>query len=498
MGMEAAFFGSEPEFLPDAFFDANPALLGPRVDHPRRSNDKAFAPCVSVPQTREMYSNMMAELLKNAPEIKTFYFKTNDAGSGICWSQWLYSGPNGPDHCRKETTGQRVEYLLNAFKSGADKARQSLDIYLSEPQGSSNFSEEERNDIQNHLPANCYFRSTPAREIIQTGSDIPAVYPVNGIPDPVSFLRSLKAIGQNKNQVILINFRSFYDRGNESAGAEDLEIGLLADHLQRLSSTDQDPSLPLRALCETYAGKKDAQNLYQAFNDLNAAFRFRSAHLGNLYGINWDVAARMINRPLVAVPQRLSKEEEAYFLPFIFNVSEQEARMDYSDIQGGDWTTSPDTIHIYTEKIKEVADRLNGIGQSAPQYAFIKKMATGLRIHASLLESVAHFAAVQSLRNANAEKLNGPAHRPDKLSNYSGDEDLQKFSSLMREELDNTQNLIGLLQSGGIHSLCLAKDSRHEDCFLLGPNIIEQLKRKRKIMLNHWTDIEDYLTSPFK
>ena len=79
-----------------------------------------------------------------------------------------------------------------------------------------------------------------------------------------------------------------------------------------------------------------------------------------------------------------------------------------------------------------------------------------------------------------------------------GDTALQKFNTIMRDELDNTQELINILQHGGISSLCLAKDTAHEDCFLLGPNIIEQLKKKRKIMLDHWLDIQDYLTTPFR
>lgn len=41
-------------------------------------------------------------------------------------------------------------------------------------------------------------------------------------------------------------------------------------------------------------------------------------------------------------------------------------------------------------------------------------------------------------------------------------------------------------------------DSKYEDTFLLGPDLIEQLKKKRKIMLRHWVDIESYMTTPFK
>jgi hypothetical protein len=43
-----------------------------------------------------------------------------------------------------------------------------------------------------------------------------------------------------------------------------------------------------------------------------------------------------------------------------------------------------------------------------------------------------------------------------------------------------------------------AEDAKFEDTFLLGPNLVDQLKLKRKIMLNHWTDIEGYMATPFK
>lgn len=493
--MDGVFFGSEPEFLPDVFFDKYPDLLGPRVDHPRRSNNKAFAPCISMKKTQDMYSGMIASLLKEVPEIKTFYFKTNDAGAGLCWSEWLYSGPNGPQYCKNKTTGERVQDLMNTFRAGASKAGKEIDVYLSEPQGSSNFSEDERNDIQNRLPPHSYFKSTKDNEIIRIGSDIAALYPVVNIADPVSFLNSVKQVNPSANQTIFINFRSFYDRGNESGEVEELFLNILENQLRNPGANNQES---LKLLSEKWAGKTHADELYQAFMNLNEAFRFRNSYLNHLYAINWNVGARLISRPLVAAPQRLSKEEEAYFLPHIFNVSEEEARMDYTDIQGGRWTASTDTINIYAAKIENVAAQFEAIGNDAPKAVFIHTMSIALRIHASLLKSCGNFVAAQQVRDRNAEKLNGAAHRPDKAADFTGDADLQRFNTIMRSELDNTQSLIDLLQQGGIRSLCLAPDKAHEDCFLLGPDLVAQLKKKRKIMLDHWTDIQDYLTTPFK
>ena len=68
----------------------------------------------------------------------------------------------------------------------------------------------------------------------------------------------------------------------------------------------------------------------------------------------------------------------------------------------------------------------------------------------------------------------------------------------MRDELDNTQKLIDLLENGGMDLINHANDQKIEDTFLLGSDLIEQLKQKRKIMLDHWLDGEDYMTIPFK
>ena len=68
----------------------------------------------------------------------------------------------------------------------------------------------------------------------------------------------------------------------------------------------------------------------------------------------------------------------------------------------------------------------------------------------------------------------------------------------MRKELDNAQEMIDILENGGMEQMCIASPPFTEDTFILGLGLISQLKTKRKVMLAHWTDIEGYLTTPFK
>jgi len=148
--------------------------------------------------------------------------------------------------------------------------------------------------------------------------------------------------------------------------------------------------------------------------------------------------------------------------------------------------------------IGSVCKKLDAVNKQAPEYEFIRQLALSLRIHESLVRSCGNFAIAQKIRDDNAVKLNGPIHRPGKEGTWTGDSDIITFNTVMRDELDNTEQLIRVLENGGINNVCRAKDPQHEDTFLLGPDIVNQLKKKRKIMLDHWRDIEDYMATPFK
>ena len=494
-GMEAAFFGSEPNILPPAFFDSYPGLRGPRVDHPRRSNLEAFSPCTSIKETQEMYAGMMAAMLTAAPEIKTFYFKTNDAGAGICWTDWLYTGRNGPDHCKKQSAGERVEMLMNAFKEGASRAGRKITIYLSA--NDSNFSDEEKDDIGRHLPEDCYFEGYHSPGILYVPGFIGESYPVTGIINPLSLINRLGSVDHPKT--IFIGFAAAYDRGYEKSDATGFLLEMLEKQIQRPAANGllQAPD-ELKNLCDEWAGKNAGARLFQAFMALDEALKYKAAVMPRVTALYWGVSARHITRPLVIAPQRLTEKEEAYFLPFVFNVSKEEARMDYTDIHGSHLIIQPGVVENYVAKIKEVCLLLESADASASGKDFIQKMATSLRIYASILRSCGNFAEAQAIRDRNAGKLSGPVHFPNKEVTWTGDPDFVRFNTIMRDELDNAQELIGLLEKGGIDLLWHAKDQLHEDTFLLGMDLIAQLKMKRKIMLDHWRDIEGYMASPFK
>jgi hypothetical protein len=70
--------------------------------------------------------------------------------------------------------------------------------------------------------------------------------------------------------------------------------------------------------------------------------------------------------------------------------------------------------------------------------------------------------------------------------------------SLIQDGNEVMQSCAYYSDDDSLDLICHATDTMHEDTFLLGPDLIDQLILKRKIMLKHWTDIEGYKASPFK
>jgi hypothetical protein len=182
----------------------------------------------------------------------------------------------------------------------------------------------------------------------------------------------------------------------------------------------------------------------------------------------------------------------------VFNVFVEEARMDYLDVHGLRGFIQPGVVDNYVRRIQRAANLFERLENDAPKKDFFKRMAIALRINASIMRSCGNFADAQVIRDRNSAVLNGPKRRPDKEPTFAGHPDFTAFNNVMRDELDNTQELIILLENGGLALVVHAGTSAYEDRFLLGPDLIDQLKKKRKIMLDHWQDIEDYLASPFK
>jgi len=499
--LDAAFDSHEPFYIAEEFFAKYPHLRGGRVDHPRRSRQEAHALCVDRPEAQEILAWMMKRLVKEVPELTYLALHTNDAGSGMCWSDWTYSGPNGPAHCRDTNSGERVASLFKAMRRGAGE---TLDI-----SAEGMFSNAEMNLIPHYLDENsCLAGRGAGPEIIKTGALTDN--PIQGLFDPAAILKTLARTEDPRAKRIRLNFRNNYSRSHNDPEAAAKVIELVGAFFRKPAYSRLARVNLLADQCVKWAGKRYGEALFDAFMALHEAMTFKAALTDSFYtSANYvGVSMRLINRPLVAIPENLTPQEEAYFLPYVFNVREAEARTDYLDVHGARIHTpiNPARPSVRMSQVDRLCSMLNRAAASFEELkggralGVFRRMGVSLRIYSCIIRSIHNFACMQVLRERNKEKLYAAEPlTPPKVSSWTGDPDLLQINEIMRDELDNTDTFIEILsRPRARRQLALAKSRDLEDTFLLGPNFPSTLKRKRRIMRRHWLDAEHYMASPMK
>lgn len=496
LGLHAAFSGDDTHFLPEAFFGRYPHLRGPRVDHPRRSNLPAFSWCVDLAETREMIEWMAMELKRQVPEIRTLLYHCNDSGGGFCWAAQSYTGPNGPAHCENRNTGVRVRDYVEAIHRGAIKGGGDVAIRLWGP-----FSTEEELLIVEMAPPNTYLEKEghdPARTRI--GTLIHEAYPLRGLLNPIATLATLESANARKANTFEIGTASRHDRISESLLAAEKLIEIQKECLAApthglISRFDK-----LRQLSVSWGGKQNADALVEAFYEMNEAFVLKETVAPRYGTASCDVSARFVTRPLLFNPDVLSHEEESYFLPYVFNISDSQARDNYNDI-GGETLTGPASwedagLRLAFTRALHAAQILEG-AKGAPSEQWLMQVALSLRMWVSEVRSINNFYFAQLLRNRNAATIAAGPRAPSTQSTWTGDPDYLEWNAIQRDELDNTNELIALLvRKGGLESMGLAPDKKHEDTFVFGPDLVASLHEKARLMQREWLDVQKYLASP--
>lgn len=92
----------EPRSVPEALFKRYPTLRGARVDHPFRSFKPRFNLSTPHPVVQRHYAELMANLIKEVPELEFLSIWSNDSGSGFEHTKSLYVGRNGGAYLIRE------------------------------------------------------------------------------------------------------------------------------------------------------------------------------------------------------------------------------------------------------------------------------------------------------------------------------------------------------------------------------------------------------------
>ncbi len=501
-GLLAAFTSNDTNYLPEAFFREHPSLRGPRVDHPRRTRAVAFSPCMDRPEMLAMLASMVDELTRNVPEIRTIFAQNNDSGAGLCWASGQYSGPNGPQFCRHRSTGVRMHDLIETMQRAAAKNGAPLTFRLA-----GTFDENEEKEFEPRLPRNAFLsrpypRRTPPEgdpNIVWTGTMVHDSYPVLGLFDIEQIAEALEKTASGGKTLVLTVGQPWYFRGNESAET----VAKLIDIAEAFYKKPFTGAIPRRqfveALAARWGGAANQAALTAALVNMGHAFRTKHEAVPGYDFYYFEgylsTSSRFLTRPLLIRPENLMPQEELYFLPHVFAVHEADARGNYQDayetrLMGPPQWEYPILRAAFDEAIAaaESMEKLNG----APQQAWLRDVATALRMWVSTVRSTHNFYFAQEIRNRHAKLLSGAPPFYSMVSDPANPDNL-RWNQIQRDEFDNATEMLALLKAGGLKNLDHASDQRHADTFLMGPALIEEVQRKADLMRRHWRDVDLYL-----
>jgi hypothetical protein len=480
LGMKGALFSNEPFWLPEAVYRDHPSWRGTRCDHPRRSKHSYYSPCVDNPEVLELYRWAMREIAARTG-IDFILFKSNDAGGGLCWSNGTYSGPNGPESCKRRSMADRINGFLSALDAGAKDADVDITFCFN---ANLDFKIMEQGAAEAWRGAKDNF--------VINGRNNKGGYPlallnmepewIRGIPDIFGFARTLgDALNSDKKTVAFkLNHTDF---GENWKYAE--------TNISNAPSTWKGYMDGVYETAGHIAGNDYADLLTDAFYYISEGkLHFSHDGLGLImYGV---VHQRWINRPFVLFPEELTEDERSYYRRFQFQALDEKHANDLLDMQNIECVRGFSAAFLLSRTATKAADSFNKAISLLEQFAEKKMefkdkaimLIRRLKIYNCLMKTCVNAALFQDLVDNidfNAEptlECKWPTRNDPRIEQYQ---------NITRSEIDNAYQLADLLE-GYEAEVFHITDEENEDVFVFGPHLVSQIRRKAEIMLNHELD----------
>jgi hypothetical protein len=509
-GLKPIFMGYEPRYVPEKFFEKHPDLRGPRVDHPLRSIEKRYSLCTDRPEVLEHYRMLARRLTEEVPGIVEMHVIFHDSGAGFCWFNALYSGKNGPEYCKDIPMEERMGKFFGAIQQGFKDNGREIPI-VAQPHGSS------RGDID------AFFSGTP-KEISFTagnwsswtlshndplGIDIHVldqarkdgrrtlyfqqhftgfdIAPVTEYPLPYLLAARLKR-AQNLNPDVLTTL------GGIVSPPVKKQSGMQEVYRQFLMFPDKPESELVFLAALKLGGIKGGSVLEEIWKNIDTVVKNNHAD----FGIGLEFASRRtLVRPLVPDAPALSPDERDYWLRYTFSGYQRFGAAHLFRGEGGlpsqEW---------YLKKLNE-SDQAKNVFQKASQRLqdFIKLNPEEMRKHPYLVEHERQLRFLGFVYATNANLLEGQALL-DKYSKKSVedelkqvvDDDIKRFEQIVKNEINNTNELIKFLNEGGDIGMALLPE---ETTWAYSDYLPVLLEKKIEIMQRHLPEIKEVLNRWF-
>ena len=473
-GVKPAMFSNEPFWLPEEVYRKHPDWRGARCDHPRRAKKPYYSPCIDNPQVLRMYTDAVRKLTEETG-IDFIHFKTNDCGGGICWSTGTYTGPNGPEDCRGRSMAERICGFLNAIQDGGSGITVSLesDIGLKEPElsiGNSWYCLRE-NQILNK-------RDRTGKIVLSTGLNFDlGKQPVKHVPEPLKMLKDMVRILNSGAEVKMMEIPR-----------SDLEEAFICyEEACRLNISNISGCYEvLKRTAVRLAGEEKANYLVDAWSymeDMKQHYKHAGIDLVQLGCVH----QRWINRPFLLFPGDLSEEEKAYYRKYQFQALSEEESEDLMNLQGIEIVRGFTSAYLIRQTMGMVRASLKQAilaFQKAGSSEAIRMTVLRLQVLDCFYKNVINAVDFQELADRTDVTAEAPRSLRWPTRNDSRYEDFQRIT---RNEIDNTYRLIRLLE-GHLKKIVLCDTPEKEDIFTLSTKLLDQLRRKAEIMLDHVND----------
>jgi hypothetical protein len=480
-GLKGAIQLCEPFYLPEAVFRDHPEWRGPRCEHPRRARNAYYSPCIDHPEVLDLYRKSLSQLL-SLVEVDYIFLHTNDSGSGLCWSSGLYTGANGPSWCKHRSPAERIICFLDALIQGAQDAGREIDIEMNSNIG---FKELEHSMdaiwpfLKDHTAVN--FKNNqgaPQTAMIDVGFEY-SIAPVKNIPLVVGFLERLEAVYHSKAQIASLTL---------APSDHDEYFRIVEAFYQKPTHGLRDRAELLRRVAGDIAGEAGADALVEAWMKINTGLlHFLDSNIEGL--IICSVNQRLINRPFVLFPHELSEEEKGYYRPFQFQANDESQADDLLNWQCTSFIRGYYAIFLASKALGRAIQAnqaaVDALAALAAQDAGFALLSDRLRLLNCFYRNVIHAMKIQDIID-NTDYSVSPEISP--RWPIDAEAGLLEFEALTRAEIDNTLEVIRLVEGRLSEMLITAPSPDLEDIFLLSPDLVSQLKKKINSMLDHQLD----------
>lgn len=496
-GLKGALSICEPFYLPEEAYRDHPEWRGPRCEHPRRARNYYYSPCIDHPEILDMYRQAMQQLVREM-DIEYIFIHTNDSGGGICWSNGLYPGANGPAACQHRSMADRVIGFLNALTDGARASGKEIEIDLS-----SSIMKKKADpglsaiapSLPDHLAVNRLTKSgIPLTHMLDVDYEY-KLAPLRNVPDVFTFAERLERAYQESTRNLCYLLVS----------TDNDEYYRVIEAFNRKPTRGvSDRIAMLRQVAEDIVGAEHAGELMEAWSDFQKAqIHYEDTRIE---GLSWTtVNQRWINRPFVLFPHELTEEEKSYYRPYQFQANDEAHANDLLNMQCTSFIRGSYAVGLAShalekavERIGRAAERIRRIAERAGE----RELGDKLDLMSDRLELLCCFfrTAIHAMRFQDMIDSADYGAEPEISPRWPIEADplLLEYGALTRAEIDNMLRVIELIDGRVEEMLIAAPSEELEDIFLLSPRLVEQLRKKIDIMLDHQLDGKRLFVTPNK